>query len=90
VREAALLDLAVRALPSHLDQERRRRLGFSFGSRSEKEDAMEGSKESRRRGRATGGPARKALIRYVAHWATCDCPSLAAKEAQSFILDVLY
>jgi hypothetical protein len=34
VREAALLDLAVRALPSHLDQERRRRLGFSFGSRS--------------------------------------------------------
>jgi len=35
VREAALLDLAVRAFASHLDEERRRRrLGFSFGSRT--------------------------------------------------------
>ena len=36
VREAALLHLAVRALASHLDEEqrRRRRLGFSFGSRT--------------------------------------------------------
>jgi len=32
VREAALLDLAVRALATHLNQDdRRRRLGFSFG-----------------------------------------------------------
>jgi hypothetical protein len=51
VREAALLDLAVRALPSHLDQERRRRLGFSFGGRSEKNrrcnGRIQGVKEKR-------------------------------------------
>ena len=38
VREAALLDLAVRALATHLNQDdrrRRRRLGFSSGSRTD-------------------------------------------------------
>ena len=53
VREAALLDLAVRALATHLNQDdrRRRRLGFSFGrgtdevgdGRREEEEKEEGA-----------------------------------------------